>query len=145
MTESYIFTTFIILLITIALWLILRQVFLWYWKVNKIVELLERNNSLLESILIGKDKENLIDLTVKNENKPISESKENQYKEPEKSTEKNEKPLSDEILKLIEKLKKDELIIEMKSSNEIKIIKKEQYDLDRELHLSHKYIVLYEN
>lgn len=142
MTGSYIFTTIIILIITIALWLILRQVFLWYWKVNQIVELLEKNNSLLESVLIGK---NQIDLPTKIENKPISETKENRNIEPEKITKKIEKPLSEEIQKLIKKLNKDELIIEIKSSKEIKILKKEQYDLDKELHLSHKYTIIYEN
>ena len=141
MTESYIFTTIIILIISIILWLILREVFLWYWKVNKIVELLEKNNSLLESVLIGKNRKNPIDLLTEIENKPISEKKENDNIEPEK----NEKPLSEEIQKLIEKLNKDELIIEIKSSKEIKIIKKEQYNLDKELHLSHKYTILYEN
>ena len=100
MPESYIFTTFIILIISVALWLLLREVFLWYWKVNKIVELLEKNNSLLESVLIGKNRKNPIDLPTEIENKPISEKKENGNIEPKKK----EKPLSEEIQKLIKKL-----------------------------------------
>ena len=145
MTQSYIFTTIIILLISIALWLILRQVFLWYWKVDKIVDLLEKNNSLLESILVGKNIKSQTDLNTTTENKPIPETKGKINNEFEKITKTNEKPLSEEVLKLIEKLKKDELIIEMKDSKLIKIIKKEQYNFDKELHLSHKYIIVYEN
>jgi len=48
-------------------------------------------------------------------------------------------------MKLIDKLKKDEIIIQIKATKEIKILKKEQYEFNKELHLSHKYIVLYEN
>ncbi|KUO66737.1 MAG: hypothetical protein APF83_11270 [Lutibacter sp. BRH_c52] len=145
MTESYVLPSIIIFIISIALWLILRQVFLWYWKINKIVELLEKNNALLESVLVKNNNVNQTDLNSKIEKNPTTESNEKSNIKTEKKIEKIEKPFSEEVQKLIEKLKNDELIIKIKDTNEIKIIKKEQYDLDKELHLSHKYIVIYEN
>ncbi|EHJ48571.1 hypothetical protein DFW101_2567 [Solidesulfovibrio carbinoliphilus subsp. oakridgensis] len=38
------------LLILLALFLVCREIVCWYWKINKAVELLERQNVLLERI-----------------------------------------------------------------------------------------------
>ena len=38
-------------IVAIVLFLILREVFCWYWKINRVVELLEQQNSLLRSLL----------------------------------------------------------------------------------------------
>ena len=40
-----------VLIGAVVLFFILREVFCWYWKINRIVELLEQQNSLLSSML----------------------------------------------------------------------------------------------
>ena len=41
--------------VTLIVFLICREIICWYWKINKIVELLERQNELLEKNLKSKD------------------------------------------------------------------------------------------
>ena len=57
----------------------------------------------------------------------------------------NNKIFNSEFSKLKEYLKRDEIIIQMKNNNEFKIIKKSQYELDKDLHLSSKYTVIDRN
>ena len=57
----------------------------------------------------------------------------------------NNKIVNSEFSKLNEKLKNDEIIIKMKNNNEFKIIKKSKHELNKELHLSSKYVVLNRN
>lgn len=64
-TES----AFLTILIAIALFFILRPLFLWYWKVNEIIDLLRKQVTLLESIkkidiasqLMGPDSEKILE------------------------------------------------------------------------------------
>ena len=41
----------VIVAICVVIFLILRAFFCWYWKINKRVDLLEKQNALLEEIL----------------------------------------------------------------------------------------------
>ena len=38
------------LFVVVLLFILLRKFFLWYWKINDIIALLEKQNSLLEEI-----------------------------------------------------------------------------------------------
>jgi hypothetical protein len=44
-------TIVIVLIIAVVLFFVLRELNCWYWKINKRVDLLEKQNSLLEKIL----------------------------------------------------------------------------------------------
>ena len=44
-------TSLIGLVVVLLIFLICREVICWYWKINKVVELLEKQNKLLTSIL----------------------------------------------------------------------------------------------
>ena len=48
--EFYMFVA-VIVAICVVIFLILRAFFCWYWKINKRVDLLEKQNALLEEIL----------------------------------------------------------------------------------------------
>ena len=47
--DEYIGIFFVTILISIIVILIIREIVCWYWKINKIVEILERISSQLES------------------------------------------------------------------------------------------------
>lgn len=49
-TEFYMFVAMIVA-ICVVIFLILRVFFCWYWKINRRVDLLEKQNALLEEIL----------------------------------------------------------------------------------------------
>ena len=49
-TEFYMWVALIVA-ICVIIFLILRAFFCWYWKINKRVDLLEKQNALLEEIL----------------------------------------------------------------------------------------------
>ena len=48
--EFYMFVA-VIVAICVVIFLILRVFFCWYWKINRRVDLLEKQNALLEEIL----------------------------------------------------------------------------------------------
>ena len=48
--EFYMFVAMIVV-ICVVIFLILRAFFCWYWKINRRVDLLEKQNALLEEIL----------------------------------------------------------------------------------------------
>lgn len=48
--EFYMFVAMIVV-ICVVIFLILRVFFCWYWKINRRVDLLEKQNALLEEIL----------------------------------------------------------------------------------------------
>jgi len=50
-----------------------------------------------------------------------------------------------DMQKLKEKLKDDEIIIQMKETKELKVIKKEEYKTDKELLITDTYKVIYKN
>ncbi|AMC11378.1 hypothetical protein Lupro_08945 [Lutibacter profundi] len=47
--------------------------------------------------------------------------------------------------KLKKLLKDDEIIIEIKKTNKLKVIKKIQLEMDKDLHISNSYIIRYKN
>lgn len=50
--DDLLFTIIIAIIVAIALFFIFRELFCWYYKINKRTKLLERNNQLLEKLLI---------------------------------------------------------------------------------------------
>jgi len=139
LVKSTIFTsTSIIIGLIILLIFFFRVIFLWYWKVNFQVDLSTKSNSLLESILhsskISK-KDTSTEKPIKNIIKPEIESE----------VEEINKLLDDKIGELISILKDDQMIIEIKNNKELKVVQKSRYEMDKDLHLSHKYNVIYLN
>ncbi|MDD3106457.1 MAG: hypothetical protein PHP65_01450 [Bacilli bacterium] len=45
-------TVLIILVIVLIVFLLLREVYTWYWKINKLIRLQKEQNHLLEDILV---------------------------------------------------------------------------------------------
>ena len=83
------------------------------------------------------DKENIIDEAIK--------KRQNYFNEKPIKSEINSDLLKDNLFYLKDNLKDDEIIIQNKKGDELRVIKKSQYELEKELHLSSKYIVIYEN
>lgn len=48
----------IVILLTIVFFLLLRKVFLWYWRINEMVSNQEKTNDLLQKILDQSNKTN---------------------------------------------------------------------------------------
>jgi hypothetical protein len=48
--DNFISIIIVSVLITIIVFLIVREIVMWYWKINKIVALLEEQNSLLRKL-----------------------------------------------------------------------------------------------
>jgi hypothetical protein len=134
------------LVVIILLLLIFRSVLLWFWKINTQVDLLMKNNQILDKILVELKKNSTEKdffesrNSIRNEN--LEKSTENSYNP---DTEKTEVIFKNEIKKMIENLKSDEIIIEDKKTKKISIIKKSKYEIDKELHLSHNYNLIYKN
>lgn len=49
----------LVLVVCVGLFIILREAVLWYWKINKIVDLLETQNAILKAILKKEEKEKI--------------------------------------------------------------------------------------
>ena len=155
MEQSSSFSTLLVtLIILIIIFLAFRFVNLWYWKIDKAINLFTTNNELLEKILLElKENASLKSKKLITKNEIAKQSNEGlneilKKKEVAKKTPKEiakEELLNREISKLKENLNDDEMIIRMKQNKELKIIKKSQYELDKDLHLSGKYLVVFKN
>lgn len=53
-------SVFLILFFTIVLFLVIREVVTWYWKINRIVDLLENIDSNLASLVDENDKKDIV-------------------------------------------------------------------------------------
>jgi uncharacterized protein YpmB len=60
-SEDVVGVLLIIVVITIIIFLIFREIFCWYWKINKRIEILEENNKLLSKIALLLEKPNIDD------------------------------------------------------------------------------------
>ncbi len=58
----------IIIGVILLIFIFIREVVLWYWKINKIVELLEINNKYLQRLIVDTKPHNNENKVVKNEN-----------------------------------------------------------------------------
>lgn len=137
-------------LVLVLIFIIFRSVILWFWKVNTHIELMTENNNLLKNILaelkvksintedsIQGLKEIIRDESVKKV-KPKKEPLTNKIKEIFV-------PQEEELNEMIKKLQDHQLIIKIKANNMLAIMDKAQYELDKELHLSNSYEVVYLN
>lgn len=114
---------------------------------DKAIDLFDRNNVLLEQILskLSEKISNKKDYIQEKSNETLKDIPNQKKKEISLEEIEKEELLDWQISKFKKNLKDDELIIQMKRSKEFKIIKKSNYELENDLHLSGRYIVVYKN
>lgn len=126
------FIVFVVFLVVFVL--LMRLLGAWMLRINDVIDELKGLRRDLRSL----EKDYLIKFS--NQTKPKKVKNANQEIEIKKKG---------SIIKKIEELRTilndDEMIIVMKKNQELKIIKKSQYESDKELHLTKNYIVVDEN
>lgn len=110
----------LVIIVLVVLFIIFRSFFLWFWKVDTRVDLLSKNNILLEKIV--------------NELKKTTSNSED--------VNKNEKfELNyDEVNEQVNKMEIGQVLIQFKKTGKFLIIEKSKYELDKKLYDNH-YLV----